>query len=139
MGKVFDLDALEFEETTEPFVFRFGGQEFTVPAHYDPRIFRRAEQGDLAGALLAMISGEQFDRLDKIDQPFDERHIEAIFAAWASHDVTTVGEAAASSSSSKGTGRPSKRTSNGSTTSPSRNSSTVTLPDRPSIGGDSPA
>jgi hypothetical protein len=71
-----------------------------------------------------MIGEEQFDRLDKIDKPFDERHLEAVFREWASHDVTTPGEVAASSRSSKSTGRPSKRTSNGSTDSPSPASST---------------
>lgn len=115
MADVFDLDALGVEETTEPFVFTFGGEEFKIPHHYDPRIFRRANQGDLAGALLAMIGAEQFDRLDKIDKPFDERHMTALFNAWASHDVTSVGEAKASSRSSKSTGRPSKRTSSGTT------------------------
>jgi hypothetical protein len=139
MAKVFDLDALEFVETTEPFVFKFGGEEFTIAAHYDPRIFRLARNGDLSSALERMIGKEQFDRLDQIDQPFDERHMDAVFNAWATHDVTTVGDAKASSSSSKSTGRPSKRTSNGSTTSRSQRSSSIELPGSSSTGGDSEA
>lgn len=115
VDKVFDLDALKFEETTEPFKFKFGGQEFEIPTHYDPRIFRRAGQGDLAGALLAMIGDAQFERLDAIDQPFDERHMSALFKAWAASDLVTVGEAKASSRSSKSTRRPSKPTSSATT------------------------
>lgn len=121
--KAFDLDALVLEETTEPFTFTFGGEEFSVPAHYDPRIFRRADEGDIAGALRLMIGDEQWARLDKIDKPFDERHMRALFTAWTSHEVTTVGEASASSSSSRGTGRQSKQTSNGSMGSSSEPSS----------------
>lgn len=96
---IFDLDALTVEETTEPFYFQFGGETFAIATHYDPRIFRRFDQGDLAGALRLMLGNEQFDRLDAIDKPFDERHLEPLIRAWAEHAGTTTGEASASSSS----------------------------------------
>jgi hypothetical protein len=116
----FNLDALEIEENLAPFVFTFGGEQFSISAHYDPRIFRKFQQGDLAGALLAMLGHTQFDRLDAIDKPFDERHLTPLIEAWAAHDGTSTGEAPASSRSSKSTGGPSKPTSKGSTGSPSQ-------------------
>lgn len=117
MAEPFDLDALALEEAGEPFRFTFGGEDFEIAAHYDPRVFRRFAQGDLAGALLGMLGEEQFAKLDAIDKPFDERHLQALMEQWAEHFGTTAGEASASSSSSKSTGRPSRPTSSGSTDS----------------------
>jgi hypothetical protein len=119
MPDPFDLDALELDDQTEPFRFTFGGESFEISAHYDPRAFRRLTTGDLGGGLLQLLGEEQYERLDAIDKPFDERHLKALLEKWAEHFGTTVGEAQASSSSSNGTGRPSKPTSNASTESAS--------------------
>lgn len=123
MAEPFDLDALELEDDgAKPFQFTFGGETFTISAHYDPRAFRRLTTGDLGGALEQLLGAEQFARLDAIDRPFDERHLKALLEKWAEHFGTTVGEAQASSSSSNGTGRPSKPTSSGTTASASQTS-----------------
>lgn len=116
----FNLDALELDDQHEPFRFTFGGETFEISAHYDPRAFYRLTSGDLGGGLLRLLGPDQFARLDAIDKPFDERYLKALMEKWAEHFGTTLGEAAASSSSSNGTGRQSKPTSSGTTDSPSQ-------------------
>jgi hypothetical protein len=116
MPDVFDLDALAAEEEGEPFRFTFGGQEFAATA-FDPRALTAFAAGDTVTAFRRMLGTEQAARFEAIDEPLTMGRLKALVTAWSEHFGLAEGEAKASSRSSKGTGRPSKRTSNGPTAS----------------------
>lgn len=107
----YDLDAIVAESDSTPFVFTFGGEEFTWPAQLDLRAERELSEGKLWEALERMFGPDQYARFLATSQHLDMEVIKALFGAHAKHQGTTMGESRASAGSSKSTQRPSKQTS----------------------------
>lgn len=111
MAKPFNLDAVATEAAGEPFQFTFGGNTYTLPVEPDLVTARLLQKGQVADALGRLLGPEQWDSLVESDEVFTLSHLEALFGAYGEHLGIDMGESPASSSSSKGTARPSKRTS----------------------------
>ena len=109
---VFDLDAFIAEGEGEPFVFTFGGEEFTWPAELDLRAERDLSEGKLWEALERMFGPDQYKQFLASPKHISNKVIISLFREQAKHQGTTVGESEASAGSSKSTQRPSKPTSN---------------------------
>lgn len=112
------FDNLEAEELPEPFRFQIKGEKFDMRASFRPSdreaLVTATEESDYTAVLLAFFGTEEdaarFEALDLHDV-----HVKLIFDTYYEH-VKTVqglnpGESVASSDSSSGTGRPSRRTS----------------------------
>lgn len=140
MAELFDLDAVYAETRTEPFRFKWAGEEWELPLFAD--IDWRAL--GLANELTALADTEnmaevdvsvlrrlfefafgptQAARWDKVPQ--NTSAMTTLFGAWQSYSGTTLGESSASTDSSASTERPSKPTSTGTTRSGSRRRSTA--------------
>lgn len=121
----FDLQRLYAEKAGTPFEFTWADQIWTLPSMrmLDINVQERLENLDSGSASVATIN-ELFDELMGAEQSGRWRQVVRplgmvmdLFQAWMDHAKADLGESAASSGSSKSTGRPSKRTSNGSTAS----------------------
>lgn len=110
----FDLDAFIAEVERTPFVFTFGGEEFTWPGGIDVRMTTLLAEGKLDEAL-RVLNGEQHARFMQAwaghNGVLDNEVIRGLFGAHASHVGSSLGESSASTGSSKSTERPSKPTS----------------------------
>lgn len=115
MSDVFDLDAVEHEATGEPFRFKFGGREFTLPPSMDVRAVAMLTAGRLDDCLRLLMGEAQYEALVEVDAVFDTGKLRALFDEYARHTGVTLGNFGASPRSSKSTARPSKRTSRGTT------------------------
>lgn len=110
----FDLDAFIADAERAPFVFTFGGVEFTWPGSVDLRVTGRLGDGDLFGAL-ELLNRDQHEKFMAAwqghDGILDNKVIQALFGEHAKHAGSSLGESSASTGSSKSTARPSKPTS----------------------------
>lgn len=119
-GEVYDLDALDREADGVAFVFRFDGEDYTLPPHLDIRAAAALEGGRLDDGLRILLGREQWQRLQDAEAVFDDRHLVNLLERYAGHIGVSLGESGASLVSLRNTGKPSKRISNGSTASHSR-------------------
>jgi len=126
---VFDLDALAREATGEPFRFRFGGDEYELPASVDVRAVALLEKGQLYDFMRSLLGPDQWERMLASPARFDNRTFEALIGRYGDHLGMELGKSSGSTGSSGSTAPPSKRTSNGSTAS-----SSLTLPPPDSRG-----
>lgn len=92
MSDVFDLDALAAEATGEPFRFRFGGEDYELPPTIDIRAVAHAQEGRLSSALRLMMTGDQWDRLERSTGRFDLPALRALFKAYGDHSGAQLGE-----------------------------------------------
>lgn len=115
----FDLDAFIAESLGEPFVFKFGGEKFTLAPAPDMRIIAEFDGGDMTECLRRTF-GAEYDRFAAVPPEkgiLTRDGLLELLKRWAMHQRASLGESSASTGSSKSTGRPSKRISNGSTRS----------------------
>ena len=132
--KPYDLQRLYAEKVGGPFEFTWADQVWTVPnmRMLDIEQQERIENLDTEGANSETVF-KFFDDIMGAEQGARWREVRPrplpmifdLLAAWLEHSKTLPGESPASADSSKSTGRPSKRTSNGSTASASRKRSTA--------------
>lgn len=110
----FDLDAFIAEADDEPFVFTFGGVEFTWPGTLDLRADAALAEGRLFDAL-RYNNGPQHEKFmaawESHDGTLDVRAVKGLFSAHATHRGVSLGESPASSSSSASTEKRSRPTS----------------------------
>lgn len=98
---VFDLDAVQRETRREPFTFRLGGRQFTVPhmrdLPYKPLL--EADGGDTRAALAALRTGLGDDAAEFDDCDLTVGGIDSLFDAWLEHSGLGRGESQASTGS----------------------------------------
>ncbi len=116
-----DLDALERDETAEPFVFTVAGQTFSLvhPGDIDWHYTEALESGSPA-VLLQAILGDQYEDFAKVEVPAWK--LNKLLEAWGKHNGVDLGESVASSGSSATTAALSRPTSVATTVSGSRTS-----------------
>ena len=126
--KPYDLQRLYAEKVGGPFEFTWADQVWTVPnmRMLDIEQQERIENLETEGAnsetvfrFFDDIMGDEQGARWREVRPRPLPMIFDLLAAWLEHSKTPPGESPASDGSSKSTGRPSKRTSNGSTASAS--------------------
>lgn len=115
MSELFDLDALERDESREPFHFRFDGETYTLPPTLDLRAAALLQAGELNECLRALLGPEQWRHLLDAQATFGFEHLNALLDAYAEHLGMELGNSPASLDSSLPIRRPSRRTSAGST------------------------
>ena len=132
MAEIFDLDAVYAEERGEPFRFRWQGRDWELPPFGEIDLRAIESLKDLAALAdadetnIAELDISAFNKLlehglgpeqwvewEKVSQPGTA--VIRLLNEWQKHSGADVGEAPASTDSSKSTGRPSKRTSSGAT------------------------
>ena len=132
----YDLQRLYAEKTGGPFTFTWADRVWSLPSMrmLDISAQERIENLNSSDATVETIN-LMFDDLMGAEQGALWRQttrplpmIMDLFKAWVDHSRGAMGESEASDDSSPSTGRPSKRTSNGSTKSVSRRRSTVPKP-----------
>jgi hypothetical protein len=116
MGDVFDLDVLRREREQEPFRFRFGGEDFELPASPDVRAVAAwsaaaKDESRFEDALKALLGADQWGRLVAVVDVFDMESFQALMGAYGEFTGAAVGESQASSPSSNRAARRSKPTS----------------------------
>lgn len=99
MSDVFDLDAFIADAAGEPFRFRFGGDEYTLPPSIDLRAVAALTAGRLDDAFRLLFTADQWDRIQRSTTVFDQRTLLALFDAYAKHSGTSLGESQGSASS----------------------------------------
>lgn len=110
----FDLDALAAEAAgKEPFRFRFGGQDYVLPADMNILAAAAFTHGDIYEGLELLLGVEQWDQMLNSEAVLTDAMLSGLFDKYQSHMGIDVGESSASTVSSKSTVRPSKRTSSG--------------------------
>ena len=92
MSEVFDLDALAAEAKGEPFRFKFGGEEYELPPSVNIIAIAYAQEGKLGAALRALMTPEQWARLERAEATFDVRALGALFEAYGKHSGAQLGE-----------------------------------------------
>lgn len=114
----FDLDAVIAEEqaTVEPFEFTFDGETYYLPGVVDVAAIAQFTRGEIDGAMRRLLGADQWQRIIDSTVTLSQRAVVALMSEYAERSGgAPLGELSASTGSSKNTGRPSKRTSNGST------------------------
>lgn len=95
-----DLDALVADEDGQPFTFRFGGEDYTLPPRIDLRAVAALEGNRYDAALRMLLGPDQWDRMQQSDAVFDQPKFEALFNAYGRHQgVDGLGESSASTPS----------------------------------------
>lgn len=118
----FDLDAFIASQDPGPFVFTFGGQEWTWPPKPDLRSIGHlvANPPRWIDALQLMFKPADWERfIEQTGGGLSDDAIIELFRRHATHAGSSLGESSASSDSSKSTARPSKQTSKPTTAKPS--------------------
>lgn len=132
----YDLQRLYAEKAGGPFEFTWADRTWTLPnmRMLDMATQERLENLDTATTTVETIN-VLFDDLMGAEQGARWRQtvrplpmVMDLFQAWLEHSKSALGESPASAGSSKSTGRPSKRTSNGSTASGSPRRSSPRTP-----------
>lgn len=124
----FDLDAAWAEEARPPFRFKWAGATWDLPhlGDMDWRAVSLADEMDVTQIRELFRLALPEDRADEWEQTKQPTPaMTRLFTAWLQHSGMAPGETPASDGSSPSTGRPSKRTSRGTTTSASRGSSSA--------------
>lgn len=117
----FDLDKVIAERTAKekkrkPYQFKFDEQTFTLPAEVDSIAVRAAAQGDNLTAFRRLLGVDQFEAIAQSPTMLHPTDLEAIMKDY--YDFLAglaAGESSASSTSSRSTAGPSKRTSRATT------------------------
>ncbi len=94
--KVYDLDALEAEASGEPFHFRLGGKEYTLPPFnaLDKKLLDALNQGDQQVAIEALRMGLGKEDAKTFDAtPAKLSTVNELFRQWAKESGIDVGEA----------------------------------------------
>jgi hypothetical protein len=97
--EVCDLDALDADEAGEPFTFRFGGEDYTLPPKIDLRAVAALEGNRYDAALRMLLGPVQYERMQQASAVFDQRKFEALFNAYGAHQGVSLGESEASTDS----------------------------------------
>lgn len=89
---MYDLDAVANEAQNEPFKFKFGGQEYSIPCKedVDTRVAEAIEKGDLYLAFSYLLGPDQYDRFHA--EPLPARKAVALLEAWSSHNGISLGD-----------------------------------------------
>jgi hypothetical protein len=117
----FNLDALASEgDGRAVFEFTFGGETYELPPEMDVRAASALSAGRVYEGLGMLLGDVQWSRMQAAEQILTEKMLSALLQEYAAHMGIDLGESSASTGSSRSTGRPSKRTSNGSTAARSR-------------------
>jgi hypothetical protein len=119
---VFDLDALERDDTAEPFRFTVAGQTFvfSAPGDVDWRFTEALERGSAVALVEALLGEEEYAAFHEI--PLPAWKLNKLVEEWGRHNGVELGESAASSASSVTTAARSRPTSGATTASGSRTS-----------------
>jgi hypothetical protein len=107
----FNLDA----ELGLPFVFTFGGEEFSMPPDVDFATIEKLKEGNPDAAMGLLLGAEQVARLEALPGVFGARAFKLTLDAYFEHLGIRQGESSGSASSSTSTAEPSKPTSSGTT------------------------
>lgn len=99
MSDEFDLDAFVSEVTEEPFRFRFGGEQYELPARFDIRAVAALAAGRLDDALRMLLGVAQWERIQAVDAVLDERGLKALLDRYMAHSGVDLGEPLASTGS----------------------------------------
>lgn len=119
---VYKLDAVKREANAEPFEFEFDGERYTLPDDMDVRAAECFAEADVRGALEILLGAEACAKLYGSPKVLSMEMLNDMIAEWCDHIGVDTGESLASSRSLRRAAARSKRTSNGSTASPSRTS-----------------
>lgn len=94
MSTIFDLDAFiaEAQDTAEPFLFRFDGEEYALPPYPDLAVIGKMNSGDLIGMMADLLGPEQYARFEKRTKAFDPRCAKALLDRYG--ETLGVGEQA---------------------------------------------
>lgn len=116
----FDLDKLIAERPAgkkrKPFPFKFAGVTYQLPGELDTIALRAAAELDPLTALIRLLGPAQFEQLRAAPQVLDKVTLRNLMDGYYRYIAgLEAGESSASSTRSKRTARPSKRTSNAST------------------------
>lgn len=97
---VYDLDAVIAESAPrEPFRFKFGGEEYVLPASPDLRAFAALSAERLDDGFRLMLGPDQWARLQACDAVFDQTAFEHLIVAYQEHVGADLGESGASATS----------------------------------------
>lgn len=101
MTDVFDLDAVVAErEPRPPFVFRFGGEEYSLPGSPDAIAFALLSKEETsADGLMRLLGPEQWERIQSATAVLDGPTFRTLVDAYVGHAGVDVGESAASTTS----------------------------------------
>lgn len=83
--EVFDLDAVAAASTGAPFVFRFGGEDYTLPPRVDVRVSALLGAGRLYEALRTMLGAEQWQRMQDSSATMTDEGFTGLMAAYGQH------------------------------------------------------
>jgi hypothetical protein len=108
---VFDLDTLETEIVGRPFVFKVGGERFTLPAggEADYRAISALDGGDFFGGFRGLLGDEQYARFS--EHAITATRMGKLIEAYLDHQGMRPGELLASKNSSAPTENLSRPTS----------------------------
>lgn len=95
----FNLDAVAIENGHEPFIFIFGGDEYTFPAQIDIRVAIALDEDRYGDALRGLLGEAQWAKLSACAEVLDPTRFAKLVEAYTAHLGTTVGESVASSRS----------------------------------------
>lgn len=123
MSGVYKVEAIEREAKGETWDFEFDGETYHLPSDFDYRAVGPITGGELEEGLHILLGDEQFERLDASPKSFGLNELLAMLNKYCEDIGVPMGEFQASSRSSRRAAMRSKRTSNGSTKSPSKTSS----------------
>jgi hypothetical protein len=117
----FDLDKVIAERPPstrriKPFEFTFDGKTYKMRSDLDVIGLRAANTGDMVTALRRALSPDDYEEISTSPTLLEYETLVVLLTAYYDHvGGVKAGESSASSTSSKSTARPSKRTSKGST------------------------
>ena len=96
---MFDLDALVDETKETPFVFKFGGREFSVPSreNADYEILNKLEDNDFKGAFKLLVGDALWPEFNK--NVLRLKQVKALLGAWSAFKGDAEGESSDSSAS----------------------------------------
>lgn len=124
MAAHIDLDAILEGEQGLPYTFTYGGQEYELAPQIDMRAIILMQGEEIHEAMRVLLGEEQWDRFKRARTRLTPERFQALMQGYAKHQgVGDMGESSASSSSSVGTGTPSRLTLPGITGSTSGQSS----------------
>lgn len=95
----YDLDAVAAESTDDPFVFVFGGKEYTVPSRgeVDYEVLNLLEDNDFKGSFRKLVGEDQWP--DFSATTLRMKQVKALLKAWSSFKGDAEGESSDSSDS----------------------------------------